>query len=68
MKILGACALFELKQILKEISLTELAANLQAQSDDRIMNILYEAMRDSFIKVNPKYVKCSSNTRGTQNG
>ena len=62
MEVIGVCALVELKKTLKEISLIELAANLQEQSDDRIMKILYEAMRDSFIEVYPQYQRCSQIT------
>lgn len=65
MEVLGDCALLELKDALKEISVTELACNLQAQSDDRIIGMLYEAMRDSFIEVNPQYQKCSPNLNNT---
>lgn len=57
MEILGVCALWEIKDALKEISLTELVANLKAQSDDRIIFMIYEAARDSFIEVNPQYIK-----------
>jgi len=61
MEILTMDTTFEIAEVLKEISLIEFAANLRYQSDDRIINILYEITRDSFLENNPGYYKRTAN-------